>query len=208
MAKAVAEERPKRRFRLRGRLLLVLLLAAALGASFFLGAALTGRGNEPRITAELISQQLTDVQELATVEYHYTNMGRFENQLDFYGWAVPLTRKSFIVSYDGVVKAGVDLSAMTVQIGADTVTVTLPQAKILSHEIPEDGIEVFDETHNIFNPIQIEDYTGFTRDQKESVEAKVVENGLLDQAAARARAAVERLLSLLPGMERYTLRVR
>ena len=37
--------------------------------------------------------------------YYYTNMGRFENQVDFYGWKVPFTTKSFIVSYDGVIKA-------------------------------------------------------------------------------------------------------
>lgn len=204
---AKTEEKP-RRLRLRHKLLLALALAAALGVSFFLGIAATRGEAQPQITTDLISQRLAGVQELATVEYFYTNMGRFENQLDFYGWAVPLTRKSFIVSYDGTVKAGVDLTDMSVTVNGTTVTVTLPQAKILSHEIPEDSIEIFDETHNIFNPIQISDYTGFTRDQKSDVEARAVENGLLEEASRRARSAVEQLLALVPGMEAYTLIVK
>ncbi len=50
----------------------------------------------------------------------------------------------------------------------------------------EDSLEVYDETRNLFNPITIEDYTGFTADQKQSIEAKATENGLLFcQCAAR-----------------------
>lgn len=208
MANAATEERPRKGLRLGRRLLLAAVLAAALGLSFFLGSTAARQEPQPQITTDLISQRLASVQELATVEYFYTNMGRFENQLDFYGWAVPLTRKSFIISYDGVVKAGVDLSRMTVRISGTAVTVTLPQAEILSHEIPEDSIEIFDESHNIFNPIAISDYTGFTQDQKAQIEARVIENGLLTQASERARATVEQLLSLMPGMEQYTLTVK
>ncbi|MFQ9072278.1 MAG: DUF4230 domain-containing protein [Faecalibacillus faecis] len=36
--------------------------------------------------------------------------------------------------------------------------ITLPAAKILSHEIDEKSIEVYDESSNIFNQISINDY--------------------------------------------------
>lgn len=208
MAKAATQDHPRRGGRLRRRLLLAAALLAAAACAFFLGGIFSRQQSQPEITTDLIGRQLADIQELATVEYLYTNMGRFENQLDFYGWSVPLTRKSFIISYDGVIKAGIDLSGIDIEVAADRVTVTLPPAGILSHEIPEDSIEVFDETHNIFNPIEISDYTGFTRDQKTEMENRAVENGLLDQARQKARTAVERLLSLLPGMEQYTLTVK
>lgn len=205
----MAETQTKpRRFHLRRKLFFALALVVLVAGAFFLGGILSQRQTQPVVTGELISQRLADVRELATVEYYYTNMGRFENQLDFYGWKVPLTRKQFIISYDGVIRAGVDLSALAVRVSGDTVFITLPQAKILSHEIPEESIEIFDETRNLFNPIAISDYTGFTRDQKVEVEAKAVENGLLTQAAERARAAVESLLGLMPGMGGYTLTVR
>lgn len=208
MAKSATEDRPRWGARLRRRLLLAVVLAAIAAGAFFLGGIFGHQPSQPEITTDLIGQQLADIQELATVEYFYTNMGRFENCLDFYGWAVPLTRKSFIVSYDGVVKAGIRLNDIDVKISGSQITITLPPAEILSHEIPEESLEIFDETHNIFNPIQISDYTGFTRDQKAEMEARAVENGLLSQATQKARTAVERLVSLMPGMEAYTLNIK
>ena len=162
----------------------------------------------PGQSGDLLASQLRSVQELVTVSYYYTNMGRFENQVDFYGWKVPFTTKSFIVSYDGVIKAGVDLEKLQVSIGDGEVTVTLPESRIISHEIPEDSLEVFDESDNLFNHITIEDYTAFTRDQKSAMEQRAVDGGLLDRANQEARTAVDSLLRIMPGLEEYTLTVK
>ena len=197
-----------RRFgKLKRRAILVLILIAVVAGAFFLGGVMAGRNSQPQITSSLLGQRLSAIQELATQEYHYTNMGRFQNQLDFYGWKVPFTTKSFIVAYDGVIKAGVDLSELQVEVSGKTISVTLPEGKILSHDIDEDSLEVFDETKNIFNPIQIEDYTGFTADQKASMEERAISEGLLTAATERARTVVEEFITALPGAEDYTIRV-
>lgn len=197
-------------FRLKRKLIWAAGAVLLLLLAFWLGALWRGREQQPTITSDLLGQQLRSVQELVSVEYHYTNMGKFENQLDFYGWKVPFTTKSFLVSYDGVIKAGVDLSGAEVDVDElrKAVTITLPESKILSHEIPEDSLQVFDETRNIFNPITIEDYTGFTRDQKAEVEQKAIDEGLLTDAAEKARGAVETFVSLLPGSGDYTWTIR
>lgn len=197
-----------RRFgKLKRRAILVLILIAVVAGAFFLGGVMAGRNSQPQITSSLLGQRLSAIQELATQGYHYTNMGRFQNQLDFYGWKVPFTTKSFIVAYDGVIKAGVDLSELQVEVSGKTISVTLPEGKILSHDIDEDSLEVFDETKNIFNPIQIEDYTGFTADQKASMEERAISEGLLTAASERARTVVEEFITALPGAEDYTIRV-
>jgi hypothetical protein len=207
-------ESGRRRMRLRTRLLLiaaaVVLVCGAMLAAFLLGLRRGGQEETPVITSDLLGERLRSAQELVTVAYYYTNMGRFENHVDFYGWKVPLTTKSFIVSYDGVIKAGVDLGGVEVEVDetGKTVTVTLPDSGILSHEIPEDSIEVFDESDNIFNPITIEDYTGFTRDEKTAMEQRAIDNGLLTSADEQARSAVESLLRLMPGMESYQLNMQ
>ncbi len=167
-----------------------------------------GQGRRAKITADLLDQQLREVSDLVTVEYRYTNMGKFENTLDFYGWEVPFTTKSFIVSYDGVIRAGVDLAEAAVEVSGDVVTVTLPAAEIFSNEVLEDSLEVYDETRNLFNPITIEDYTGFTADQKQSIEAKATENGLLSASAQRAETVVQEFLNMFPGMDHYTLEIK
>ena len=205
-------ETKPRRMGLKMKILLILLtlllICGAVLAAFLCGLRQASQAAEPQITGDLLASQLRSVQELVTVSYYYTNMGRFENQVDFYGWKVPFTTKSFIVSYDGVIKAGVDLEQLQVSIGDGEVTVTLPESRIISHEIPEDSLEVFDESDNLFNHITIEDYTAFTRDQKSAMEQRAVDGGLLDRANQEARTAVDSLLRIMPGLEEYTLTVK
>lgn len=188
----------------------LVVLCIAVLASFLYGAAKGAEKAPAVITSDLLGEQLRSVQELTTVAYYYTNMGRFENQVDFYGWKVPFTTKSFIISYDGVIKAGVDLTKVSIAVdeAAKTVSVALPGSQILSHEIPEDSLEVFDESDNIFNRITIEDYAGFTKDQKALMEQRAIDNGLLTGADEKACDAVSAFLSLLPDMEAYTLTVQ
>ena len=205
-------ETKPRRMGLKAKILLILLtlllICGAALAAFLCGLRQAGQAAEPQITGDLLASRLRSVQELVTVSYYYTNMGRFENQVDFYGWKVPFTTKSFIVSYDGVIKAGVDLEQLQVSIGGGEVTVTLPESRIISHEIPEDSLEVFDESDNLFNHITIEDYTAFTQDQKSAMEQRAVDGGLLDRANQEARTAVDSLLRIMPGLEEYTLTVK
>ncbi len=186
----------------------VLIAGAVLGA-FLYGVKRASQEAEPVITSDLLGQQLRTAQELVSVAYHYTNMARYENQLDFYGWKVPFTTKTFIVSYDGVIKAGVDLSKVEVHVdeAGKKITVKLPDSQVLSHEIPEDSIGVFDESDNVLNRISITDYTSFTGDQKEAMEQRAKDNGLLTSAEEKAREAVDTLLRYLPGMDAYTLQL-
>lgn len=204
----MAAKEKKFELHLKRRLIAAALIAAAVLLAFLAGMLRGGQEQTPEITADLLGQQLRQASDLVTVEYHYTNMGKFENTLDFYGWEVPFTTKSFIVSYDGIIRAGVDLSQAEVTAEGTTVAVVLPKAEILSNETLEGSLEVYDETHNIFNPISIRDYNAFTLDQKQSVEGKAVENGLLTAAQERAEELVRSLLELLPGMEEYTVEIR
>lgn len=200
------EKKPQRRLRLK--LVQIGVVAAIAVVIFTMGAVWSRQGDDtPIITSDLISERLTAVSELATLEYHYTNMGKFENQVDFYGWKVPLTRKRFIVSYDGILKAGIDAAQIAATVKGDEIFLTLPPAKILSHEIDNSSMEIFDETTNIFNPLVISDYTGFAEDQRVMVEQRAIEKGLLAEAEQKAMNSVEQLLRLAPDMARYTITV-
>lgn len=182
-------------------ILLGLLLCVAVGlCGFFAGqAALRNSQQNTKLDAVVIGNQLTRISELATVSYQYTNMGQFSNSNDFYGVTIPFTTKKFILTYDGVIKAGVDLSQARISVEDTFVTVTLPSARILSHEIDEDSMEVFDEKSSIFNPFRVEDFASFQTDQKVEMEQKAIEKGLLEQAAEKAEDSISALLfPLLP----------
>ena len=177
-----------------------ILLCALVGGACFLGGRWSAaRSENVQIDAVVLQNQLTEIRELATVTYAYTNMAQFESSNDFYGVKVPFTTKSFILTYDGTIKAGVDLSQATVDVEGSTVRITLPQAAILSHEIDEGSVEVFDEKTSIFNPFTVEDFSSFQADQKAAMEEKALDKGLLTEAQAKAEASVRQLLtSTLP----------
>lgn len=182
-------------------LVLAILGALCFGGGFWAG----GRQEEqkPELSAIVVQNQLQRVSQLATARYGYTNMGQFEQSNDFYGVTIPFTTKRFIVAYEGSILAGVDLARAKVELGEERLTVTLPEAEILSHEIDEDSLEIFDETKNIFNPITLEDYAGFQSDQKGKMEEKAIAGGLLTQAGEQAKLVAEQVLG--PIVEQYGL---
>lgn len=230
--------KPKKKGKVLTVLLVILIILAALAAVYFTGLR-QGREKglqdslaemyskweashkdkddspsqpEPKavITGEIVHEQLISASKLVTMEYYYTDVGSYENHSDFHGFKIPFTTKSFIVSYDGVMMAGVDLSQAQVDVDEEnkTVTITLPDSGIISSEIDNDSLVVFDETNNIFNQIKIEDYRGFAQERREIVMQKAIDRGLLQAADKKAEETVRSLLELLPGMEEYTLKFK
>lgn len=180
----------------QGKLIIlgVLLAIVCFAVGFFSG----GREEKPPVLSSItVENQLQQISQLATVRYSYTNMGQFENSNEFYGIKLPFTTKSFIVAYDGTITAGVDLTQAKVTVTDQKVTIALPAPQILSHEVDPNSLEVFDETTSIFNPITIEDYTGFQADQQGVMEEKAIQGGLLTQAKDQAEAAIGGLITPL-----------
>ena len=180
----------------QGKLILlgVVLAIVCFAVGFFSG----GREEKaPVLSSITVETQLQQISHLATVRYSYTNMGQFENSNEFYGIKLPFTTKRFIVAYDGVITAGVDLAQTKVTVSDQGVAISLPAPQILSHEVDPDSLEVFDETTSIFNPITIEDYNGFQADQRGVMEDKAIRGGLLIQAKEQAETAVGGLITPL-----------
>lgn len=181
-------------------LLIVCMIAFTAG---FLFSMKKSSGEE--ITSDTLFQQMQTVSKLATLEYNYTNMGKFEDSADLNGWDIPLTKKSFILTYDGKITTGIEMEDVKVDIQGKRIEITLPQAQILNHEVDESSIELYDETKNIFNPISINDYAAFSAEQKKVMEEKTVANGLLASAQKRAENVITQLIGGNLNLEEYDL---
>ncbi|OFO59753.1 hypothetical protein HMPREF3023_00725 [Peptoniphilus sp. HMSC075B08] len=187
--------------------IIILLIGLALFAAFFYGKKQMKSEMEPEITSSLIYNKLVSAKELTTLKYHYTNMGHFENQNTFYGYKVPFTSKEFIVSYEGLINAGIDLNKMKVDVGDKSIEVRIPAAEILSHEIYEDSLKVYDERESIFNRIDIEDYNDFSKDQKSEIEKKAIKKGLLKEADEESKRAIEEILMGDTILSKYDIKI-
>lgn len=165
----------------------------------------------PVITQDQLEEQLSSIRELVTRQYVYTNAARREqNQTWFFGWDRPFSEKSLLATYDGVIKAGIDLGEVTIDVDeeARTITVTLPPSRITDNNIPQETINVLEVKDGLFNKVTFDDYNDLITEEKQVMEEKAVDMGLLADADSEARAIIKAFLNLIPGMDTYKLTVQ
>ena len=185
---------------------LIFLIGVGMGIFVILG--LTKEKDEPKITETNIQNQLQKSAELTTTKYFYTKVGKFENSLDLNGWSIPLTKKFFILSFEGEADLGIDLEQIDVKVKKDIIQIHLPAIKILNNSIDEKSIEIYDESKNIFNPISVSDYKKFAVSQKDTVEKEIKEKDVYKKAEKNTVNAVKNILSAVPEIkENYKIKV-
>ena len=125
-----------------------------------------------------------------------------------FGKDVPFTTKSFIAKWDGIIKAGVDISQVTAEVDSNNkeVVIHIPKAEILSHEIDSESVETLDQKNGLFNPVSVEDVREFDAESKEKMENRAIENGILDKAFENAESIIEKLIDPMIQEFEYTVR--
>ena len=195
-----AEEGQRRHRRLRAKehrfgffryAVLFLLLAALLVTGFYLIK------NNRTITSRTVEFGLRNIGELATQAGYFTNVQTISDSRELFGIIIPFTQKRYVYSYDGVVKAGVNFEQVGVTSDPEskTVTVTIPHAKILSIEVDENSLQVYDESKNIFNTLKIQDHNQAMQAMKAEITEKATTNGILKNAEANAEVLITGFLS-------------
>lgn len=192
-------------------LISALIVAGLIIAAFLYAKSIFDVEEETKISSETVESALKEAKELTTLKYHYKNIASFENSQQFQGMTIPFTKKSFLYTYEGEIHAGVDLEQAKVNMNeeAKTINVTLPETKILSHDIDENSVMVYDEKNSIFNPLEMKDYSNFRKEEEAKVEKEAIDKGLLDEAKEQTLKAVKDILLLNPIIEEdYTVSVK
>lgn len=151
----------------------------------------------PEINLDIITSEIQSISELATVEYLFTNAARFTDSKQFKDWNIPFTEKSFMMKWDGLIKAGVKLDKIEIRVDEENmkITVAMPAAEILSYEVDNDSVEVLDEKDNVFNKLTISDKVDFDAKTEDAMKERAIENGLLDKAQKNAEMIISNLLT-------------
>lgn len=186
----------------------IIAIILFIGIIFYAGM-LFGSKNESEVTSTTIKNQLVEINELAVYSYEYSKVGKFSDNLTFNGWDIPLTQKSFLITYNGTLKAGVNFKDSQIEIENRHIYISIPQSEILSHEIDENSIEVYDETNNVFNQISINDYKTFAKKEKNKVQKEAISNGILEKADERVKDILTTYLQSIPEIkEKYKITVQ
>lgn len=182
--------------------ILIFILIAFISGIFF-----ANKQTEPEITSTLIQNRIEQASDLVTTKYHYTKVGKFENSLNLNGWSIPLTNKYFILTFEGEIQLGTDLSKANIEISDSTIHVTVDKPTVISNSIDESSIEVYDETKNIFNPISVSDYKAFVVEQKEKALSEAKKKGLMKTAQKNTEKSIKQIISIIPDTDDYNIEV-
>lgn len=182
--------------------ILIFILIAFISGIFF-----ANKQTEPEITSTLIQNRIEQASDLVTTKYHYTKVGKFENSLNLNGWSIPLTNKYFILTFEGEIQLGTDLSKANIEISDSTIHVTVNKPTVISNSIDESSIEVYDETKNIFNPISVSDYKAFAVEQKEKALSETKKKELMKTAQENTKKSIKQIISIIPDTDDYNIEV-
>ncbi|MCS4535685.1 DUF4230 domain-containing protein [Corynebacterium sp. HS2168-gen11] len=200
------------KFLIKAAVTLVATVALVFMGIFALSKAGLFDGPVETITSSTIGGSFEQISELSVEEYNFTNVGRFENEgHKLYGLTVPLTGKHFLISYDGVVKAGIrDFTAIDVEMNdaAQKIVVTAPKVEITNSTIEPASVVVYDQSMNPLNQINVRDLTKFLSDEEKNAEEKAIKLGLIDRATTRAETLIKsHVEALLDGTDKNTYSV-
>ena len=154
-----------------------------------------------------VHDMLNRMVELATQSAYCTEVSTIEADQKLGDFSIPFTQSRYVYSYDVVVKAGLDFSAVKVDLDepAAAVRVTLPEVRILSAEIDYDSFQVYVEDESIFRPITLEETNAATNSLVETAKTDAVANGLLDNARENAEALLTAFLQSELDLSEYEI---
>lgn len=164
----------------------IVILAIVIDTSFV-------KHNEKNST--FIIEKVSKICELSTTTYRYSNIISFKENKKFQDIKIPFTQKSFLIKYEGIIKAGIDIKKIKIiKNNKQSIRIRLNKSKITQHFIDEKKIYVYDEKTSLFNKLMIKDVLNEISNEKEQVEKNLIEEGFLEEANKNAKIFLESFL--------------
>ena len=149
-----------------------------------------------------------DIGEFATQSAYCTEVSATANARKLFGHNLPFTQSNIVFSYDVVIKAGYDFSAITWDVHDTTITVKLPEVKVLSCEVKEDSFKKYVEDESIFTPFTLDDNNNAMKALKETAQTDAIANGLYENARSNAETMLTTFFSSAYDMDQYTIELQ
>lgn len=163
-----------------------------------------------KISGDTIKIGLKNIGELATQAGYFTNVQTIINSREILGVTIPFTQSKYIFSYNGIIKAGFNFSNVNVDKDDEhkKLIITLPEAYILSAQIDENTLKVYDESKNIFTPLKLEKINQSLVALKEEAKKSAIDNGILESARSNAEILIKGFLSSFLDKSQYSIEFR
>ena len=172
----------------------IFFILTTLLLAIFLFTNYHSKDKELGYDSSSILNRVVPIQELALVKYNYSGVIGYKDFIKVLKINIPLTEKSFLLKYNGYIKAGVDFKNMKVEVTGKDVHISLPHPKILDTLIDEKSIKVYNESMNAFNPLTIADYNKAIMKEKENMIGDAIRQGILKDATTQAELVLTSIM--------------
>ena len=178
-------------------------------AAFIVGGLLDNYRNEPDMVSVMdIEGKINDIGELATAEYIYTISSVTEKpNKELIGLKIPFTSSQIVYSYEGIIKAGIDFVKIDIHVDENNMTIFigLPDAQILSSEVDNDSLIIYDERNNPLNNFSFSELNLAIVDIKQKAEETAIAKGLLIRSQENAESIIRSTIESFYGTEEFNL---
>lgn len=142
---------------------------------------------------ELSVTQMQSICELAALKTYYHNVAKITKEKEVLWWD---TTSELWIEYSGTVKLGVDIAGLDMQVDGEQVTITIPQAKVLSCQVDQTSLNQDSYYTNReglgAEKIKADDQTEAIKTAQENMlESVEADDSLLQQAQKRAEELLE-----------------
>ena len=187
---------------------IVLILLIILTLSI-LGVIVAGKRQSTPVVKEysevdtsIIFEKMEKISELSIMKYYYSDVVVYKNNKKLKEFDIPFTQKSFLIKYDGYIKAGIEAGSIRiVSNDVEGIKLIIKNTKILDHVIDEKSLYVYDEKSSLFNKLSFNDVVEQIVSEKSNVENSLIEKGFLREADNNLKMYLEGALKDL-GFER------
>lgn len=148
---------------------------------------------EEKPKQELSVTQMQSICELAALKTYYHNVAKITKEKEVLWWD---TTSELWIEYSGIVKLGVDIAGLGMQVDGEQVTITIPRAKVLSCQVDQTSLNQDSYYTNReglgAEKIKADDQTEAIKTAQENMlESVQSDESLLKQAQQRAQELLE-----------------
>lgn len=142
-----------------------------------------------------VMNTLTQVLNLSTVKYNYSNVITVKKEKSINDIIIPFTEKSFIIKYNGVINGGIKPENLSIlKCTKEEISIEINKCEILDHYIDSDNIYVYDVKSSIFNKLDTQEVLDDINNSKDEYEEKALEEGLMDEIKESSKKSIEGML--------------
>ena len=164
-------------------------------------------GTEREVSVETLEEGVRDMGLLITQEYYFTDAVSQSKVKTLFNIPLGFTESSYVATYDGVVTAGLDFSAIQIELDVmtKTVTVRMPKAEVQNVDIDPASFLLYSEKNGFGNPLSVSDFNGSMTELEARARERALERGLLEQADENAKRIVENFIGGFLNLTKYDI---